>query len=96
LRKGCHVKVFTIDVTAGQRIIALKSGDGRPGAHNPGFFDTYLRIEDLHGNVLAQNDDDGKTFNSQVTLNITRAGQIRIVVTSFTPGATGAFELRIR
>jgi hypothetical protein len=96
LRKGCRAKVFTIDVAAGQCIIDLTSGDGRPGPHNPGFFDTYLRIEDVRGKVIAENDDHGGTFNSQVTLNITRAGQIRVVVTSFPPGVTGDFQLRIR
>lgn len=94
--KGRHAKVFTIQVAVGQYIIDLTSGDGRPGPHNPGFFDTYLRIEDLNGNVIAENDDHGGTFNSQVTLDVTRAGQLRVVVTSFAPGATGHFELRIQ
>jgi hypothetical protein len=96
LRKDCHAKVYTIEVNAGKVVIDLTSGDGRPGAHNPGFFDTYLRIESLDGLPIAENDDHDGTFNSQVTLNVTRAGRLRVVVTSYAPGATGDFELRVR
>jgi uncharacterized caspase-like protein len=96
IKKGCHAKVFTIEVGVGRCIIDLTSGNGQPGPHNPGFFDTYLRIEDMNGNVIAENDDHGGTFNSQVTLDVNRAGQFRVVVTSFAPGATGNFELRVR
>jgi hypothetical protein len=86
LRKGSYAKVYTVEVSVGQVVIDLASGS----------FDTYLRVEDLNGNVIAENDDFGGTLNSQVSLNITRAGQLRIVVTSYTNGSTGAFELRIR
>lgn len=96
LRKGRHAKVYIVHANAGKVVIDLTSGDGRPGPHNPGFFDTYLRVENLEGLPIAENDDHDGTFNSQVTLNVTRAGRIRIVVTSFAPGATGDFELRVR
>lgn len=96
LRTNCHAKVITVHVPVGQCIIDLTSGNGQPGPNNPGVFDTYLRVEDLNGNVIAENDDHGGTFNSQVTLDVTRAGQLRVVVTSFAPGATGNFELRVR
>jgi uncharacterized caspase-like protein len=86
LRKGSYAKVYTVEMNVGKVVIDLTSG----------FFDTYLRIEDLNGNVLAENDDFGGTLNSQVTLDITRAGQLRIVVTSYAPGVTGNFEVRIR
>src|SRR5262245_58086136 len=95
-KKHCRAKVYTVRLDAGQHVIDLTSGDGRPGSHNPGFFDTYLRIEDADRNVLAENDDHGGTFNSQVTLQIARPGEYRIVATSFAPGATGEFEIRIR
>ena len=49
-----------------------------------------------NGNVIAENDDHGGTFNSQITLDVNRAGQLRVVVTSFAPGATGWFEVRVR
>lgn len=90
LRQGSHAKVYTINVNVGKIVIDLTSGQG------PGFFDTYLRVEDLNGNVLAENDDHGGTLNSHVTLNITRAGQIRVIVTTYAPGVTGDFELRVR
>jgi hypothetical protein len=96
LRQGRHAKVYIVEVNAGKVVIDLSSGDGRPGQHNPGFFDTYLRVEDLQGLPVAENDDHGGTYNSQVTLNVTRGGRLRVVVTSFAPGATGDFELRVR
>jgi hypothetical protein len=96
VRKGCHVKVFAVRLAAGRHVIDLTSGDGRAGPHNPGFFDTFLRIEDAQGNVVAENDDHGGTFNSQVTLQIAQPGEYRVVVTSYGQGATGTFELRIR
>jgi hypothetical protein len=96
LRKGCHARVYAVPLKAGRHVIDLTSGDGKPGPSNPGFFDTYLRIEDGQGNVLAENDDHGGTFNSQVTLQVARPGEYRIVVTSYPQGATGDFELRIR
>lgn len=96
LKPGCHAKVYTVQLTAGKHVIDLMSGTGRPGVDSPNFFDTYLRVEDAHGNVVAENDDNGESLNSRVTLQVSTPGEHRIVVTSFAQGAVGDFEVRIR
>jgi hypothetical protein len=96
IRVGSRAKVYTARLAPGYHVIDLTSGSGVAGAENPGFFDTYLRIHDAQGNLVAENDDHGGTYNSRATFQIARPGEFVIVVTSFAPGATGDFELRIR
>jgi hypothetical protein len=60
-------------------------------------FDTYLRVEDDKGQPVAVNDDLGhRNRNSQVVLPATRTGAYRVVVTSYTEGATGPFTLTVK
>jgi hypothetical protein len=59
-------------------------------------FDTYLRLEDPAGKKLLEDDDSGGGRNARVAFTPPRDGTYRIVVTSFLPGATGAYTLRIR
>jgi S1-C subfamily serine protease len=92
-----HHKVYEVTLKAGRKyVIDLMSGDGQAGAHNPGYFDTYLRVEDAKGNVLGENDDGGQGRNSRLELQPAQDGTYRIIVTSFTEGAVGDFMLEIR
>jgi serine/threonine-protein kinase len=63
-----------------------------------GDFDTYLRLEDPTKNLLLFNDDvsppDNLNSRLIVTSNVTRA--YRVIVTSFKPGATGSYTLKVR
>ena len=58
--------------------ISLES-PGRPGT--PGYFDTYLRIDDTKGAILAQDDDGGVDLNSLLVFRPERDDVYRIIVT---------------
>ena len=56
-------------------------------------FDTYLMFR---GNGLnLDNDDIDGTLNSQISTTLPISGQYRIVVTSYSPGEQGAYNLQI-
>jgi tetratricopeptide (TPR) repeat protein len=60
-------------------------------------FDTYLRLEDDEGKVLAENDDiSSQNLNSRIIFNCKQDGNHRIVATSFQQAGRGAFVLIIR
>jgi len=84
LSDGSHYHLWTVQARAGDQItVTLESGD----------FDTYVGIRDSEGTVLASNDDSGGTTNSQVEVTVPGGGVYTVVVTSFNPGATGAYTL---
>jgi pathogenesis-related protein 1 len=58
-------------------------------------FDTYLRIEDANGKEVAFNDDSNGTLNSALNFRPQETGTYRIIVTTFQPGATGAYQLSL-
>jgi hypothetical protein len=96
LRQGRHHKVYQVRLAAGRAFtIDLSSGNGS-SAGNPSFFDTWLRIEDANGNVLAQDDDSGPGLNARVVFTPRHEGVYRLVVTTYSAGATGSFNLAIR
>jgi hypothetical protein len=57
-------------------------------------FDTYLLVTPPTGDQL-DNDDGPNGTNSQVDFTLPAAGTYRIGVTSFQPGETGAYNLRV-
>lgn len=91
VRQGCHAVVYTIPLAAGQRTqFDLVSPRG------PAYFDTWLRIEDEQGHALANDDDSGEGLNARVLFTPQRAGTYRVVVTSYSRGATGSYVLTVR
>jgi len=57
VRKDSYAKVYVVTLRKGQSVVIdVESGDGDPKP-KPGFFDTYLRVEDSTGKQLAYNDD---------------------------------------
>ena len=80
---------IAITLTAGQTIdIALFGSGANPVA------DTYLRVRDSSGNVLAFNDDaDG--LNSALTFTATGAGTYYIEVDSYVSSYTGEYTLTV-
>jgi len=97
LRLNMHAKVYQFNFVAGRTYtIDLMSGDGKSGPHNPGFFDTWLRVEDGQGSIKAENDDGGDGLNSRVSFTPTVTGAYTVVVTSYASNTTGTFTLRIR
>jgi hypothetical protein len=59
-------------------------------------FDCFLRLEDSGGKQLMENDDGGGQMNSRIVYRPSRADSYRIFATTFEPGQTGAFHLRVR
>lgn len=97
LRLNMHSKTFDFPLVAGRTYtIDLMSGDGRSGPHNPGFFDTWLRIEDAQGSIKDTNDDGGENLNSRLVFVPTQSATYTFVVTSYASNVTGSFTLRIR
>ncbi|MCI0682965.1 MAG: PPC domain-containing protein [Gemmataceae bacterium] len=86
VRKQSYSKARTVRLPAGQTLTIDLTSTA---------FDTYLRVEDEDGNEVAADDDGGEGLNSRVTLTPPRAGNYRLIATSFRGGATGAFQLRV-
>ena len=59
-------------------------------------WDNYLRLENSHGQELAQDDDSGGFPNARIVFRAPADGWYRIIVTSFTPHASGPYTLKIR
>ena len=71
-------KVHTVQLEGGRPcVISLESPKG------PGYFDTFLRVEDNNGKMLAENDDSGVDMNSMVVFTPQETGTFRIVAKSF-------------
>lgn len=86
-RRPTHfIQDFLLSAPAGQTVrIQLSSID----------FDTYLFIvNQATGEVIAENDDFGESTNSQLDLVVQAGINYLVRVSSYDPGATGAFQLR--
>ena len=57
--------------------------------------DTYIVITDGDGNQVAENDDGGSGFNSQLTMTAPSDGTYTIWAGSFSGEATGSFTLSL-
>lgn len=91
LDSGEYMDVHTFDGRAGEPMrVELTSDD----------FDTYLIVESPSGARL-DNDDavsaDGRsdTGRSAVEFSMTESGRYRVIATSYQPGETGAYALRL-
>jgi Bacterial pre-peptidase C-terminal domain len=96
VRTAMFAKIHVVTLKAGQTVVIdLESGDGSP-IPRPGFFDTYLRLEDSTGKELAHNDDiSGADYNSRLAFMAPADGNYRLIVTSYGSGATGAYTLKV-
>ena len=70
-------------------VISLESFNG------PDFFDTFVRLEDMTGKVLAADDNKGVDLNSLLVFTPPTAGQYKIVATCSKP-ALGSYMLVVR
>ena len=96
-RTSCYARVYPFSFEAGKiYTLDLVSGDGKRGPHNPGYFDTWLRIEDASGKSLVSNDDGGEGFNARIVFAAQTTGAVRLVVTSYNSEAVGNYLLKIR
>lgn len=86
-KAGCHSRAYSVKLAAGdQVVIELESLE----------FDAFLRLEDSAGKKLAEDDDGLGDLNARIQFRAPRDDSYRIIVTSFTPGETGSFELVVR
>jgi hypothetical protein len=58
-------------------------------------FDTYLILKDPHGGQVENDDADESPGHSHIEQDLGEAGVYSVLVTSFEPGATGAYRLEI-
>ncbi|MBM3992649.1 MAG: hypothetical protein FJ303_00605 [Planctomycetes bacterium] len=59
-------------------------------------WDNYLRLENAQGVQLAQDDDGGGFPNARIIFDAPEDGWYRIIVTSYTPQASGPYTLRVK
>ncbi len=58
--------------------------------------DSYIKLHDPTGKLLAEDDDGGDTLNARLLFAPTQEGTFRIVATSFMEVGRGAYSLTIR
>ena len=77
--------------------IRSKSNGAITGALGVFFDVTRLeRLENAAGQQLAQDDDSGGMLNARIVFSAPADGWYRIIVTSFSPKASGNYTLRVR
>lgn len=76
---------FEFNGNGGNTVIDLRSGD----------FDTYLIVTSPDGQQTSNDDYDGSTDRSLITIEGTQAGTWTAVVSSFQAGETGGYTLEI-
>jgi hypothetical protein len=85
MTNGEYCDEYELEVESGQQLqIRLTSGD----------FDTYLVYLDPSG-LQQDNDDMDFNLNSGLDIVVSASGTARIGVTSYRPGATGSYTLRV-
>ena len=82
---GCYADLYQFTLTSSQTLSV---------AMNSTVFDTYLRVLDGSGNMLAADDDSGGGTNSLVQRAFA-AGTYRIEATSYSSGIGGAYTLAL-
>ncbi len=78
--------VYYFEGTAGQRISLFVTS-----AH----FDTYMELLDAKGTLVGENDDDGRTTNSALNLELPDTGLYFVVVSAYEGEANGEYELEL-
>jgi hypothetical protein len=88
--RNCHYRVYPLQMEAGRTyIISLE-------CMSSGLFDTFVRITDDKGKVMAEDDDGGVLLNSLLEFTPPQTGMYHIVTTSFQPNTVGTFWLIVR
>lgn len=77
---------YQFDAPAGAEISIRANYDG---------FDGYLYLVGPNGQVIAENDDNTGTGDSQITTRLSQSGRHRVVVTSYANRGAGSYTLSI-
>jgi WD40 repeat protein len=87
VRRNMYARTYTIHFQAGKTYqIDMVSNQ----------IDPYLRLEDVAGRQLAEDDDGGGFPNARISFSCRQTGNYRIVCTTFDPNQVGAFALTVR
>ncbi|SUZ30426.1 Serralysin [Roseibaca ekhonensis] len=80
-----------VTLEAGENYIMAVSGASGGGGT---LYDSYLRLYDGHGNLIAQNDDSG-SLDSAIGFSATTSGTYYVSVGSFQDSYSGTYELSL-
>lgn len=88
------------DTLSSGEYLDLYTFDGRPGQHVTldvfsQDFDTYLILIPPRGQRRENDDVDDRPRRSVIEADLTEAGRYKVLVTSYRPRETGAYELRV-
>jgi hypothetical protein len=84
--RGAHRKIHVVELTGGQEyVVDLESGQ----------FDPLLRVEDRDGKQVAFDDDSAGGLDARVVLRPGQTAIYRLIVTTYKPGATGSYFLKV-
>ena len=98
-KHGCFSQVHTVKLAAGRaytidmiRPMAAKKGP----KDDPKELDPFLRLEDSNGKQIADDDDGGGNLNARIVYWPEKAGEYRIVATTFEANQVGSYTLIVR
>ncbi|WP_386685131.1 M10 family metallopeptidase C-terminal domain-containing protein [Loktanella sp. R86503] len=80
-----------INLTAGQTVQIDLGGSGFNAVS-----DTYLRLYSANGTLIAENDDGGSFYNSQLTFTPGTSGTYYIAAGSYNDGRTGNYTVSVQ
>jgi len=84
------------EAARGEHRVQLEAGRRYAITTNSEAFDTLLRLlRPGSDEPVAENDDYGDGLNSRINYTPTESGEYIVRVSSFSPGGTGAYQLRI-
>ena len=85
LRSGEYADIYAFRGTPGQQFNVDLTSD---------VFDTYVIVRGP-GDERQENDDTDRPGHSVVSMDLSESGEYRVIVTSYEPGETGAYQLSI-
>ena len=89
---GGDKDVFSLSVTSGATYqIDMKGSTSNVGT----LTDPLLRVLDINGEVLGQNDDGGRGFESLLTYTASSTGEVFIEAGAFSPALTGTYQIDV-
>lgn len=87
LEAGEYRDIWVFNGTAGQIVTVEMASQG---------FDSYVGLAGPDGEMLDENDDaDGRTDLSRVSVQLRESGRYRVMATSYGPGETGSYALTL-
>ena len=83
---GQYLDTYSVQGTSGERLVADLFSTA---------FDTYLLLVSPSGEVTDNDDHEGSTNRSRIETVLDESGEWTVVVTSYSAGETGAYQLSI-